>query len=93
MATYRIYFFGTYEVVGRHEFDADSDIIAIPMAQALFDACSDICWSFDLWQGSRYVSVPRLLHKMSVVELSAASQERVIQKLETKRPGASSTVD
>jgi hypothetical protein len=49
------------------------------MAQALFDACSDSCQSFDLWQASRRISIPQLFQPMSFAELSAASQERVIR--------------
>jgi len=43
MATYCIYFFGAQEVIGRHDFEADSNTIAIQMAQALFDAYSASC--------------------------------------------------
>jgi len=79
MATYRIYFFGVEEIIGRHDFEADNSPTAVHMAQALFDVCSDTCRSFDLWQGSKHISVPRLLRSLSFAELSAASQERVIQ--------------
>jgi hypothetical protein len=82
MATYRIYFFGEQKIVGRHDFEADSDTTARQMAQALFDACSDNCQSFDLWQVSKHISVPRLFRPLSFAELSAASQERVIQTKE-----------
>jgi hypothetical protein len=79
MATYRIYFFGAQEVIGRHDFEADNNTIAIQMAQALFDACSDNCQLFDLWQGTKRISIPRLFQPTSFAELSAASQERVMQ--------------
>jgi hypothetical protein len=65
MAEYRIYFFSTEKVIGRDDFDADSDAIAIQMAQALFDAGFDRSESFDLWQGARHVSIPRLFQPMS----------------------------
>ena len=79
MATYRIYFFGPAAIIGREDFEAKSDTIALQMAQALFDACSDNCQSFDLWQEERHVAVPRLFRPSSFVELSKANQERVIQ--------------
>ena len=60
MASYRIYFFGETAIVGRHDFTADNDQIAIQIAHVLFDACSDDCRSFDLWQGARLIAVPRL---------------------------------
>jgi hypothetical protein len=67
------------EIIGRHDFEADGDPTAAQMAQALFDVCSDSCQSFDLWKGSKHISVPRLFRSVSFAELSAASQERVIQ--------------
>ena len=79
MNTYRIYFFGERAISGRHDFDADNDPTALQVAHALFDACSDRCQSFDLWQGDRRVYLPRLYRERSFAEMSAANQEAVIE--------------
>ena len=41
MNPYRIYFFGERSIIGRHDFDADSDQSAIHIAQVIFEACGD----------------------------------------------------
>ena len=79
MATYRIYFIGETVIRGRDDFEADNDQAAIQIAHALFDACSDNCRSFDLWQQICRVAVPRLFEPTTFDELSAANQERVIE--------------
>jgi len=78
MASYRIYFVGERAILGRHDFDADNDRAAIQVAHVLFDACSDDCRSFDLWQGRRRIAVPRLFVPSTFEELSEATQERVL---------------
>jgi hypothetical protein len=96
MAEYRIYFFSTEKVIGRHDFDADSDAIAIQMAQALFDAGSDRSESFDLWQGARHVSMPRLFRNQSGTRspnrgrdsperMARRKSRRLLEELENKR--------
>jgi hypothetical protein len=52
---YRIYFRQGHMVVGRDDFDIDSDASAVIVGRTLFDACSDACNSFDLWQGERQI--------------------------------------
>ena len=78
MSSYRIYFVGAGAIHGRQDFDADGDQNAIEVAHVLLDACSDACQSFDLWQGTRRVAVPRLFEPTTFDELSAANQERVV---------------
>ena len=78
MASYRIYFFAERAIRGRHDFDADNDQAAIQVGYVLFDACSDDCRSFDLWQGPRRIAVPRLFVPKTFDELSAANQECVV---------------
>ena len=79
MKTYRIYFFGDRVINGRH----DNDTSGLQIAHALFDACSDNCQSFELWQGARMVYVPRTYRQMSFTEMSAAHQQAVIETEET----------
>ena len=83
MNSYRIYFFGDRAISGRHEFEAENDTTALQIAHALFDACSDRCQSFDLWQGERRVYVPRTYRELSFAELSAARYQEVIETEET----------
>ncbi|HEY1798818.1 MAG TPA: hypothetical protein VGG57_22085 [Stellaceae bacterium] len=78
MADYRIYFIGPAMIQGRHDFSADNDQSAVEMAFALFDACSDSCQSFDLWQAARPIPVPRLFRPTPFNQLSAAQQECVV---------------
>jgi hypothetical protein len=81
--TYRSYFFGDRVISGRHDFDADNDTSGLQIAHALFDACSDSCQSFELWQGERMVYVPRTYRETSFTEMSAAHQPAVIETEET----------
>ena len=74
MSSYRIYLVGAGAINGRQDFDADGDQNAIEVAHVLLDACQ----SFDLWQGTRRVGVPRLFEPTTFDELSAANQERVV---------------
>lgn len=79
MASYRIYFVGERVIRGRHDFEADGDQNAIQIAYALLDAGSDDCRSFDLWQATRRIFLPRLVEPTTFDELSAASQQRVVE--------------
>lgn len=54
MALYRLYFLnagGRIEV--GQDFDAASDELALVVADALCEACSDVCDRFELWEGFR----------------------------------------
>jgi hypothetical protein len=53
---YRMYFRGVAgRILGRYDFDAADDDTAMLIASSLFDTCSDVCDSFELWQASRRV--------------------------------------
>ncbi len=55
-ATYRLYFWDPDgRIVGREDFGAPGDREAMAVAAVLCDACSDVCASFELWQGTRRV--------------------------------------
>ena len=56
MGTYRVFFRRGDGIVGRLDFDAADDKTAAVMAKVLCGACSDLCGSFDLWQGARCVT-------------------------------------
>ena len=72
MKRYRLLFFDASACLyAGHWFHAREDEQARWIAQQLHDACSDVCPSFELRQGSREVerggpvSVPRRLEEMS----------------------------
>ena len=53
--TYRMYFFIDHRIHGQEDFQADDDVAAIRIARVLYDACSDVCEAFELWQGTREI--------------------------------------
>lgn len=58
MKWYRVYLYGaTGSFAGRHEFEAGDDLTAMTVAEHLCDACSDICETFQLWDGARSVDI------------------------------------
>ena len=66
-------------IVGREDFDAADDHAAMTIAEQLRDACSDLCVSFELWNGSRRVDAfPRLVPRLDAAGISAATQEAVV---------------
>jgi len=83
MSSYRIYLVGDRAIRGRHDFDAERDQNATQITYGLLDACPDACQSFDLWQGTWRVAVPRLVVPTTFDKLSAANQERVFNTEET----------
>jgi hypothetical protein len=56
VAIYRLYLKNESGVIlCREDFDAESRDGAAKIAWALCDACSDICQSFELWQGDHRI--------------------------------------
>jgi len=53
---YRVYFRNSLGIAGRQDFAAEDDKTALQVAQALREACSDVCSSFELWHGMHLVS-------------------------------------
>ena len=82
MPSYHIYIVGERIIRGRHDFEADDDQNAIQIAHVLLDACADDCQSFDLWQETRRIPIPRLVEPTTFDELSAANQQRAIETVE-----------
>jgi hypothetical protein len=50
MSAYRAYFRASDKICGREDFEADDDVAEIRIARVLYDACSDVCDCFELWQ-------------------------------------------
>jgi hypothetical protein len=77
LALYHLYFInGGGRIEVGEEFDAESDTMALVVADALCEACADVCDRFDLWQGTRRVE------KLPVrrdAALAAAAQAQVLE--------------
>ena len=80
MAPYRVYFLnGNGRIEAGHDFDAESDAVALVVADALCEACSDVCDRFELWQGVRRVE------KLPVRRDPAVLRDAMEQVLKTAR--------
>jgi hypothetical protein len=55
MSTYRLCFFEDGIICGRFDFQADDDDRAEQVGAILFDACSDRCRSWGIWEGEEFV--------------------------------------
>jgi hypothetical protein len=79
MTPYRMYFYVKGEIHGRQDFEADDDVAAIRIARVPYDTCSDICESFQLWQGKRPIPALQPHHqKASLGDLIEEHQRVVI---------------
>jgi hypothetical protein len=68
-------------LAGRDEFVAEDDLSALVIAAELADACSDVCVSFELWDGTRRVGDEALRQpKPSGADLNRRTQETVIER-------------
>lgn len=81
VTTYRIYFRTEDEqIVGRDDFEADSDARALVVGRTLRDACSDKCAAFEVWQGTRHVDMPcRNWAGLSAERVQARVEEIVLE--------------
>jgi len=84
MAAYRIYFVGPGRISARQDFEADEDVAAIRIARVLYDACSDVCEAFELWQGRREIRAAQQPHYASarLSDLIEAHQRVTIDREE-----------
>ena len=80
MTSYRMYFYINGEIHGRQDFEVNDDAAAIRIARVLYDTCSDICESFQLWQGSRHIPAQQPHHQQaSLVDLIEEHQRVAIE--------------
>jgi DNA-binding response OmpR family regulator len=57
LVMYRVYFRDQEGLTaGRHDFGAPNDDSAMMIATLLCDACSDVCDTFELWDGTRRIN-------------------------------------
>jgi hypothetical protein len=87
MSTYRMYFKFSGTIYGREDFKADDDIAAIRIARVLYNTCSDLCDSFELWQGARHIRARQPPHQNACLadlidahqRVTLATEERISQ--------------
>ena len=83
MSVYRMYFRTNSRIHGRDDFEANDDVAAIRIASVLYDTCSDVCDSFELWQGGRQILVQEAHHqKVNLADLIEAHQRVTIERAE-----------
>lgn len=84
MLRYRLYLLGDGVICAWLEFLADNDAEALQSAALLFDACSDVCSSCELWNGSRMLAQEQAVRSLTALdELSRARQKHIIDMEET----------
>ena len=80
MNVYTVYFLVSGRIRARQDFAADNNVDAIRVARQLYDACSDRCESFELWQGDWVISTrPPPYLGTSFAGLRVAHQQLVIE--------------
>ena len=81
MTGYRMYFLVADRITGREDFDAADDVAALSIARILCEACSDICQSFELWQGTRRLRArqPPYRRATALADLDDAGQRAAIE--------------
>lgn len=85
MGSYRCFFRGRSGAIeGRDDFEANDDKEAAVLAELLGDACSDICDTFELWQGERLLDIPSG-QPMLVSEITARMQASLVLREEAIR--------
>jgi hypothetical protein len=78
-------FFDDGIVCGRFDFQADDDHRAAETAEILFQACSDRCESWGIWEGNEFLSSGplRLSARLLASDLAERRQENIAQCEET----------
>ncbi len=85
MGSYRCFFRGRSGAIeGRDDFEANDDNEAAALAELLGDACSDICDTFEVWQGAIRLAIPPG-QPILVSEITALMQKSLVLREETIR--------
>ena len=85
MATaYQIFFLADGRTQCREDLQAEDDVAAIRIARVLYDACSDVCEAFELWQGRREIRAAQQPHHATarLADLIEAHQRVTIDREE-----------
>ncbi len=81
--SYRLYLRSANRIVCRHEFAAPNDAEAHQVAELLAEAASDLCNSFEVWQGARVVAWGRGPVSAGGGERSARVEAALVQAAAT----------
>jgi len=83
---YRMYFLHLDRVLASFDLDAEGEDVAMVLAEALHDACSDVCEDFELWCGLDRIignaAERRWTWPKGWEEISAANQECLLDREE-----------
>jgi len=68
----------SYVITGREEFQAENDAAALAIARGIYDAASDLCDAFELWDAGRQIDQSRMATLQTSV-VTAQWQEHVMR--------------
>jgi hypothetical protein len=68
----------SYVISGCEEFDAENDAAALAIAREIFNAASDVCDAFELWDGTRHIDQSRMA-TLQTTALVAHRQEHIVR--------------
>ena len=81
MPLYRVYFRNQHAfIIGRDDFAAVDDDVAMVIGRKLADACADLCTGFELWQSGRRVDTSPEQIIPDANEIAARVQNIVIER-------------
>jgi hypothetical protein len=81
---YQLFLLASGELGTRLEFFADDDEEALENGSLLFEACSDVCSSYELWNGSQLLIRGRPAGAPTALQtLSEARQSQMLQMEES----------
>jgi hypothetical protein len=84
MSIYRIYFIDSENRCKMAQwFQADDDESAWWLAQQLYDACSDVCASFELWHLTQRIGAgPHAVYRREKIEALQARRQDILIDIE-----------
>jgi hypothetical protein len=68
----------SYAISGSEAFEAENDAAALAIARTIFDAATDLCDAFELWDGTRHID-QSCVTTLPVRTVVARHQDDVIQ--------------
>ena len=78
MISYRMYLRTRKDIVERRDFEAENDELAASAAATVFEACSDRCDGWDLWDGARRVANQHTTKQLLAWAQTARAETRAI---------------
>jgi hypothetical protein len=78
MTSYRLYLYRGRDIGGREDFESGNDTSATRTAELIFEACSDRCSAWEVWQGVRRVAAAPEARPMRVIHVTEVMQQSVL---------------